>query len=329
MDSVGRGGAIVLGGSGFIGAHLLARLRAERPDAPIYSLDVTEPHEPVPGVVYLAGDVRHPIEHTFEGPIEAIYNLAAVHRTPGHEDYEYYETNIAGAVNSCALARRLGVETIVFTSSIAVYGPTETPKTETSPLQPVSAYGRSKLLAEKIQEDWRAQDPERRRLIVARPAVIFGPRENGNMTRLARFQSTGMFFFPGRRDTLKACGYVQELISALLFVRDSDLQALTFNFCYPKCYSVEEITNIYNEKAGLPKVRGTVPQFLALSGAAFFEIFGLFGIKTPINRARMRKMVESTNIVPERLVAADYPYQTDFSSAVVDWKASSPTGKLE
>mgnify|MGYP005630685711 FL=1 len=43
-------------------------------------------------------DVRKPIEIEFEN-IAVIYNLAAIHKTPGHAYSEYFETNINGAKN--------------------------------------------------------------------------------------------------------------------------------------------------------------------------------------------------------------------------------------
>lgn len=82
-------------------------------------------------------------------PDDIIFNFAAVHRTPGHEDHEYFETNIRGAENVVAFAERHGIKQIVFTSSIAPYGPSEELKSEDTLPTPNSAYGISKLVAEK------------------------------------------------------------------------------------------------------------------------------------------------------------------------------------
>ncbi len=79
---------------------------------------------------------------------------------------------------------RHGASSLFFTSSISVYGPTEEPRTESSPLAPVSAYGESKLEAEGIHRRW-VEAAAGRRLVVVRPAAVFGPGENGNFTRLA------------------------------------------------------------------------------------------------------------------------------------------------
>ena len=102
---------IIFGGSGFIGTHLIHLLKDEclKPGDKIYDLDIVMPGEEgvVPGIVeknegveYIRLDVRQAIEFDFEPTKDdIIFNLAAVHRTPGHPDHAYFETNIRGAEN--------------------------------------------------------------------------------------------------------------------------------------------------------------------------------------------------------------------------------------
>lgn len=115
---------------------------------------------------------------------DIIFNFAAVHRTPGHEDYEYFETNIKRAENVTNFAVKYGIKKIVFTSSIAPYGAAEELKSETTLATPNTAYGISKLVAEKIHMIWQNGDIENRQLTIVRPGVVFGKGENGNFTRL-------------------------------------------------------------------------------------------------------------------------------------------------
>ena len=42
-------------------------------------------------------------------------------------------------------------------------------------------------------------------------AVIFGKGEKGNLTRIARTLKKGLFVYPGRKDTIKACVYVKDV----------------------------------------------------------------------------------------------------------------------
>jgi nucleoside-diphosphate-sugar epimerase len=84
------------------------------------------------GSTFVECDIRKPIESLpfTPTPEDVIFNFAAVHRTPGHPDKEYFETNIRGAENVCAFAEKYDIKQIVFTSSIAPYGAAEELKEE-------------------------------------------------------------------------------------------------------------------------------------------------------------------------------------------------------
>ena len=168
---------------------------------------------------FIEYDIRKPIENLPFTPTEddVIFNFAAVHRTPGHEDHEYFETNIRGAENVVAFAEKWNIKKIVFTSSIAPYGAAEELKKETTLPTPNTAYGISKLVAEKIHEKWQNGDAAHRQLTIVRPGVVFGKGENGNFTRLYWAIRGHKFAYPGRKDTIKACIYVKELVRFLLW----------------------------------------------------------------------------------------------------------------
>ena len=50
---------------------------------------------------------------------------------------------------------------------------------------PDTAYGISKLVAEKIHQIWQ-KDDDNKKLITIRPGVVFGPGEDGNVPRLIK-----------------------------------------------------------------------------------------------------------------------------------------------
>lgn len=312
------GPVIILGGSGFVGARLIRWLRA-RSVCDIRSVDVAEPGELLSGVEYFSHDVRLPIPVEWGRNCVALYNLAAVHRTPGHPDHAYYDTNVGGAIHAVALAEACGIEAMVFSSSISVYGPSEDVLTEASPLKPVSAYGRSKRLAELIHEQW-LRNGSRRRLVIVRPGVIFGPGEGGNYSQLAKALRRGYFFYPGRKDTIKSGGYVDELLDALEFaVQRSDRFSL-FNFAYPDLNTTEQIVRAFGDVAGYGADRITLPLPALMTAAHAIKMAHAAGIRSWIHPDRVMKLVQSTRVAPRWLQDAGYTFKTDLRSALMQWR---------
>jgi len=257
-----------------------------------------------------------------EDDISVIYNLAAVHKTPGHKLHEYFETNIKGAENVCEFARKKNVNTIVFTSSIAPYGNWEDEKTEDSLPFPTSAYGTSKLVAEEIHKRWQAENPTERKLIIVRPGVVFGQYEGGNFTRLYRAMKNGRFFYPGRRDTKKAAIYVKDLVRLMVEMGGNENPGIhTYNLVYTPCYTLEEICKSMAMITGIRQPKLTIPAS-ALKLAAFtIHFMGKVIGKSfdGIHPDRVKKIMISTNIVGQKLVDHGYELKYPLEEAIEDW----------
>jgi nucleoside-diphosphate-sugar epimerase len=313
--------AVIFGGSGFFGTHIARHLAAQPEISRIVIADIVEPRQLVEKAEYARVDVREPIALEI-GPEPVVYNLAAIHTTPGHEDWEYFWTNVSGAIEVCRFAGRAGARRMVFTSSIAVYGPQETKVDETTEPRPVGPYGSSKLQAEKIHEDWQRADPARR-LVVVRPAVTFGEGEQGNFTRLAALLRRGLFVYPVRRDAIKACAPVERLPSCIDYMAALDEPVIRFNYAYPERTTTEEINRAFCEAAGFAMPRLVVPGWFVNAAALGFEVLGGLGIRTPINRARVQKLVHSTNVYPAELVARGWAFGLTLPEALRRWKEAS------
>ncbi len=308
---------LITGASGFIGTRLVSRLVAQ--GEKVTALDILEPRETHAGVEYVTADVGEALDEKLGQGVDTIYNFAAVHRTPGHPPEEYYRTNVLGALNVTKLAELAGIERILFTSSISVYGPSETLITETKPLTPVSDYGRSKRMAEVIHRQWRGRC-EARRLVVVRPGVVFGPGERGNYTFLANALRRRIFFYPGRKDAIKGGGYVDELLDTFAFALSRDEPELTYNFAFPEASTTQDIVESFHSVAGFPRPLGVVPLPLLLAAAYGFEALAKIGLKTPIHRDRVRKLVNSTAVTPQWLLDQGYAFNRDLKVALGEWK---------
>jgi nucleoside-diphosphate-sugar epimerase len=324
---------LIFGGEGFIGRHLISYLISEGFAEPseVHSLDIRQTSD---FSNFHRLDVRHPIHLDLPDLRNSIvFNLAAVHTTPGHPDREYFETNILGAKNICEFAERNGIAKIVFTSSIAPYGASEENKTEESLPMPNTPYGISKLVAEHVFKTWHAGDPTVRQLSIVRPGVVFGKGEGGNFTRLYRAQKKGIFFYPGRRNTLKASVYVKDVVRILYETITTDLPNRTclYNVTYFPAPSIEKICGTISEVTGVSKPGGVIPAWI-LKMAAFtiYNLGGLFGAKfNGIHPDRVKKLMVSTNINGEKLSESQFKLKYDLLEALQDWKKDCGNVGLE
>ncbi|MFA7270879.1 MAG: UDP-glucose 4-epimerase GalE [Sterolibacterium sp.] len=75
----------------------------------------------------------------------------------------YYHNNVGGSIALLEAMAETGVNTLVFSSSATVYAATEPPPwSESTPLDPINPYGRSKLMVEDMLRDIAAADPSMR-----------------------------------------------------------------------------------------------------------------------------------------------------------------------
>ena len=309
---------VIFGGCGFIGSHVVDLLREKYPDAKIYIADLLADAAQSNGVIsYQRVDVRNSIELQGDfGANTLVFNFAAIHRTPGHPDYAYFETNIRGAENVCDFARKHGIENIVFTSSIAPYGAAEELKTEETLPTPNTPYGISKLVAEKIHREWAAENASRR-LSIVRPGIVFGKGENGNMTRLYKALKKRKFAYAGRKDTIKACIYVKDLVRVMLAMGEAEGEKTKlYNCCYYPSFTIEQIANTMLKATGMRRRIPFIPRKPMMAAATLCGLFG--GLGLGICPARVRKLMVSTNIDGQKL-AKDYPLSYSLEDAFRDW----------
>ncbi len=324
---------IITGGTGFIGTHLTNLLNDVHPEAKVWNLDIVKPGTPNPvvkdykpavregeklGSTWVECDIRKPIANLPFNPTpeDVIFNFAAVHRTPGHDDIEYFETNIRGAENVCAFAEKYGIKNIVFTSSIAPYGASEQLKEESTLPTPNTPYGISKLVAEKIHMAWQKGGPERK-LTIVRPGVVFGRGENGNFTRLYWGIRKHTFAYPGRKDTIKACIYVKELVRFIMWnVEERKTPFDIYNCTFEPAYTIEQIVDVMKAVTGLHQAVPYVPNAVIMPAAVGAQ---LVGSPMGICPARVKKLQISTNICGKKMAKSGYIFKWTFDEAIADW----------
>jgi nucleoside-diphosphate-sugar epimerase len=151
---------LVTGNLGYVGAYLTQYLRSQFPNAFIAGYDLgyfqqcltTDSFAPETLInTQFYGDVRNFDEKLLAG-FDQVIHLAAISNDPIGNKFEQVtlDVNFKATVDIAQKAINQGVKNFVFASSCSVYGAIgNTPKTETSELNPLSAYAKSKVNAEE------------------------------------------------------------------------------------------------------------------------------------------------------------------------------------
>jgi UDP-glucose 4-epimerase len=140
---------LVTGGAGYIGSVVAAQLVAAGHEVTVLD-DLSTGHADAvpPGATFVRGTLRDCAAEVLADGIEAVLHFAAKSLVGESmaEPAKYWSTNLGGSIALLEAMREIGVRTIVFSSTAAVYGePERTPIAETDPTRPTNPYGASKL----------------------------------------------------------------------------------------------------------------------------------------------------------------------------------------
>jgi UDP-N-acetylglucosamine/UDP-N-acetyl-alpha-D-glucosaminouronate 4-epimerase len=146
--------ALVTGGGGFIGHHLVRRLLADGHQVRVLDNFATGRRERLQDldVLIVEGDLRsYERAHTAVRGVDIVFHLAALPSVPRsvQDPLSTGGVNIEGTLNVLLASRDESVRRVVFASSSSVYGANaKLPKSEADQPLPISPYGVSKLAAE-------------------------------------------------------------------------------------------------------------------------------------------------------------------------------------
>tara|TARA_B100000575_G_scaffold182103_1_gene146249 strand:+ start:13219 stop:14229 length:1011 start_codon:yes stop_codon:yes gene_type:complete len=198
----------IIGGAGFVGSRLSARFRQRNIFSNKYDIDLSN---------YLDKSIYLDVEDADSldqlSCVSTIINLAAVHRDDIRPLSRYDNVNVQGAVNVCEAARKHGINKIIFTSSVAIYGFAPADTDESGESNYFNDYGRTKYLAEQVYKAWQEEDPESRTLVIVRPTVIFGEGNRGNVYNLLRQIASRRFVMFGDGANRKSMAYVENVVA--------------------------------------------------------------------------------------------------------------------
>lgn len=171
---------LVTGGAGFIGSHIVDMLDAK--ETIILDDFSNGKMENIGSAVsrgakLLKMDIGE-ITHDTLKDVDVVFHEAALVSVPlSFSKFEKtYKDNVASFLSLLECARQADVEKVIFASSAAVYGESETPLTEDAPLFPKSPYAESKLIDELYARVYAKEYGMS--IIPLRYFNVYGPRQD-------------------------------------------------------------------------------------------------------------------------------------------------------
>ncbi len=279
----------VIGGSGFIGTRLIRRLR-DKAEVDSKIIDKV-PSKAFPDLVLLS-DVRS-VEQLRASITDrsVIVNLAAEHRDDVRPLSLYDEVNVGGAKNICTVAREKSVRTIIFTSTVAVYGFTQIGTDESGEISPFNEYGRTKFEAEQVFKVWQAEAPTERTLLIIRPTVVFGEQNRGNVYNLLRQIASGKFVMVGSGENRKSIAYVENIAAFIEYSMSFKPGVHIYNFIDKPDFTMNSLVANVNRILGRPEKIGFRLPFAVgyLIGKGFDLVAAITGKRFAISSIRVKK----------------------------------------
>jgi len=277
--------SVVTGATGFVGSNLVEHLRQQGWDVLCLVRDRQKAkHLEELGAELALGSLDD-IGSLKRATNDADVVFHAAGRVQALTDEQFIADNVEGTRNvarACADSSRQTA--LIYISSLAAGGPSRPgqPRLESDEDRPISAYGESKLAAERAAASLADQVP----LSIVRPPIIFGPRDRNSLKIFTGVQKLRLHAVPGLRNFPVSLVHVSDLCQALVQIAESGVRVLPSTNGRPNTapatyYVAAERTIRYGEfghlaarSIGCRAVALPLPKALFWIVGGYFELVG-------------------------------------------------------
>ncbi len=254
---------LVTGAAGFLGGHLVDLLveRGDEVRALVRPVEDASHLRALPGIEIMHGDVTDiaSLRHAVRG-VQRVYHIAAK-TGPWGPEAVYHAANVQGVHNVILAALDAGVQRIVHTSSITVYG--HHPRGIVSEEYPYhtenNPYSRTKIAGEKLI--FKLVKERDAPVVIVRPAWIYGPRDSASFGRFVRLVESGKGMFIGSGSNCVPVVYVRDVAQGLLKAGDAGPEAngRAYNIADDRRVTQAEYLNAIADVLQVPRISRALP----------------------------------------------------------------------
>jgi dihydroflavonol-4-reductase len=283
--------ALVTGGTGFIGSHIVRELNKgghrarvlHRKSSKLTALEEVEFESAIGDILDMDSLLA-----ASEG-CDWVFHVAAVADYWRAEQSQMFEANVEGTRRVLEAAKRVGVKRVVFTSSAAAVGqlPNGQPADETVAFNlPPSEfpYGYSKVLAERVVHDAVAAGQD---VVIVNPVVVMGPADL-NMISGSFITQVKQF---GRFTPISSGGLsvvdVRDVARWQVLAAEQGQTGERYilgaaNYDYTQWFAM------IAEVVGVPRPFFRAPNFILPFVATAVDMLRRYGIQTPVDADQVR-----------------------------------------
>jgi len=267
---------LVTGAAGFLGGHLVDMLLEQgyAVRAMVRPVENASRLKKLAGVEVVAGDLTdaESLKKAVKG-VKRVYNVAAKTGPWGLEK-DYEAVNIWGVADLITAAMNAGVERIVHTSSITVYGHhLHGIVTEDAPFRAEdNPYSRTKIAGEKLIQDFvKGRGAP---VVIVRPAWIYGPRDNASFGRFVSLVDSGKGFIVGSGKNVVPVVYVRDVAQGIIKAGEAGDQVIgrAYTLADDRRVTQSEYLNMIADFLGVPHITRHYPYFALFSAGRIAEL---------------------------------------------------------
>ena len=214
-----------------------------------------------------------------------LHACGKAHVVPKTEEEKqlFFDINYQGTVNLCKGLEKVGVpKSLVFISSASVYGiETGEMVTEDAPLNAVSPYGKSKVMAEDFLQKWCKE--HQIVLTILRPSLMAGKKAPGNLGAMVNGIRKGYYVNIGGGNARKSLMMAEDIANLVILAKD---KGGVYNVCDDTHPSYKELSVLISRQLG-KRTPISIPYWMAWCMA---KVGDCLGEKAPINSYRLEKL---------------------------------------